>query len=170
MRMINRSLATLLLGCMAVVSLADDAAVRKALQARYEQFSAAFKRKDVKAVLALGTPDFTWKLADGRVLNARASEKAMQEQLGEVKAVHSMTTRIDKLQVEGLTATVWTTGTVQATVAGEAGKTHKLVSTGKSKDVWVNKGGKWLIKRVEDFSQSMTIDGRPVNPDGSPKK
>lgn len=45
----------------------DDAGIRKELDARYEQLAEAHEREDLKAIVAMKTPDFHAIFPDGRV-------------------------------------------------------------------------------------------------------
>src|SRR5262245_14391427 len=53
---------------------ADDATSRKELNAAYDRIAQAYRDRDVKALMALCTADYTGKLLNGKTLNREQQE------------------------------------------------------------------------------------------------
>jgi len=68
------------------------------------------------------------------------------------------------MDVKGNTAVVMAGYTFKGTMAGPDGKTHKMASTGTSKDTLVKTDKGWLFKKVQAIKETTTMDGKPFDP------
>jgi ketosteroid isomerase-like protein len=144
---------------------ADDKADIEAL---YAKISAAMKSKNLKAIYALGTSDFTTK-ANGVTMGTKESAKMMEDQFKTLKKVNNCSMKISKITIKGASAVVLSDSVFDATVSGPDGKIHKMADTGTSKDTLVKTKKGWLFKNVEMLTSKMTMDGKPYSPEAPGK-
>src|SRR5437016_1257934 len=76
---------------------ADDKADIKAV---YAKIIAAMKKKDTKAIMALGTPDFKSKEINGQILDAKQSEQ-LNVQFAMMKSMDAVEINPEKIEVKG---------------------------------------------------------------------
>jgi ketosteroid isomerase-like protein len=149
----------------------STAAARREIEAGYNQISAAFKREDADAMLALTTPDFQVKTPNGRTLNRAAALQNLQSNFDTIHAIRDDRYRIQKVALKGASAVVLVTE--RSAVAfmdsrgefGAVGKTHEVVSTTDYRDTWVKQtDGGWRQRRSEIRDVRVTLDGRAYRP------
>jgi hypothetical protein len=157
--------------------LADDAAVRRELEARYAELAQALKAKDSTALQQFAerwtTPDF--------VSNGPRGTQTRQQMLDQLKdakepwepsSVVHLT--ITKLTVEGDRAIALIEYHGEGTVknprfTGDAsGKPHTLVERGTGRDTWVKTDMGWKGKLHEELSATYMLDGKPFTPPAPP--
>lgn len=155
-------LATLLLA-LVFPAHADDAAVRKELEADYAKCIAGMKKKDIKPFLNLATSDFTMT-QNGQTMNRQNAEAALQKQFAMTTSVDKMTIKIQSLKVSGNTAVVNTQSDVAFTMNGQDKKPHKFTDSEADKDTWVKTPKGWRLKSEETLNAKITLDGKPFNP------
>jgi ketosteroid isomerase-like protein len=155
---------------LAPAARADD---KSEIRAVIAQVESAFKNKDVKALVATSTDDFSTKMINGQTLKGKQAEEMMKEQFASIKSVSNVKMACGKITVKGKTATTVCSSSMSAVMVdpkgqmGKAGATHKMVSTGTSKvDLVKGKKG-WKVKYVEDLTENTTIDGKKM-PMGAP--
>jgi ketosteroid isomerase-like protein len=157
--------ALLLAGIVPTAVRADDKAVRKEIEGLYAKMVQAMKNKNIKSVMETGTPDFTMKQANGQVLKAKDVAVQMQGEFAMTKSVDQCTMTIDKLTVNGNTAVSTASYIMAMTVGGQKpGETHKFTSKGINKDTLVKTPKGWKFKSVENVKDTMTMDGKPFDP------
>lgn len=153
---------TLMTGACAI-SQADDAAVRKEIQAGYDKLCAAMKSKNIDGVMKMGTKDFSYT-EKGQTMGGEQMKQMMQQQFAAMKSCDKMVMKIDKLTVKGNTATVMSSSEGVMTIGGADGKTHKMADKNTSKDTWVKTPEGWKCKNVTVLTDKMTMDGKPFDP------
>jgi ketosteroid isomerase-like protein len=152
-------------GATALPARADDAAVRKQLEAQYAKLATAFKKKNVNGVMAIGTSDFSMKEPNGTVSDAKASAEGIKQMFAGVKSFNKVEMKIQKLTVKGNQAVATSTYLYDSqTPAPPKGKSHRMVQKGLSKDTWVKAGNTWKVRVVEMLNGEMSMDGKPFNP------
>ena len=151
---------------------ADDKAD---IQALYKKVVAAFKAKDVKAIMAMGTPDFTMK-ERGVTMNAKQSEAEIKQEFAMTRTLKKIVMNPDQIEVKGKNATVFSSFASEAVILdatgafGPKGKTHVMAGTGKMREMLVKTSKGWKFKSIETLSDNMTIDGKPMQMGAPPKK
>jgi ketosteroid isomerase-like protein len=150
---------------------ADD---KSEIRAVIGQVTSAMKKKDIKALMATGTDDFSTKMSNGQTLTGKQAEAMMKEQFAMMKSIDEVTMKCDKITVKGKSAEVLCSSKMSAVLVdakgqmGKAGAKHKMVSTGTSKvDLVKGKKG-WKVKYVEDLTENTTMDGKKMSPGGPP--
>jgi len=140
---------------------ADDKADITAL---YGKLTAAMKAKDIKGVMATGTPDFTMKEASGKVYNAKDAATMMDSQFKMMKSVDEVKMTPKTISIKGKTAVVMGDFVMKVVMTGPDGKDHKFAGTGLTKDTFVKTPKGWLVKSTETVKESMMMDGKPFDP------
>jgi ketosteroid isomerase-like protein len=148
--------AALVLGVLPV--RADD---KSDITALYTKVAKAMKAKDINTILASGTPDFV-SIEHGTKMNAKQSKEMMEAQFKMMKSIDEVNMKPTKIDVKGTTANVMSTFSMKATMAGQDGKAHKIVSSGSSKDIFVKTKKGWLMKSMESIDSKMMMDGKPM--------
>jgi ketosteroid isomerase-like protein len=140
----------------------DKEQVKKELEAQYEKMGAAFKAKDVKAMLAQTTDDVTVKDMNGKVRDRADLEKMTEREIQNTRAVKQWSNQITRLELKGNTVIA----TVEAKVVLEAqseGRYHTYDLTQGSRDTWIKTSSGWKLK-VEELTKDITlVDGKQIN-------
>jgi len=153
---------------MALCSLAISAAQVKAddkadINAVYGKVTAAMKAKDIKALMATGTPDFTMKDMSGKVHNAKEATEMMGSQFKVMTSVEDVKMTPKSYDIKGKTATVMADFIMKVTMPGPDNKPHKFSSIGLTKDTFVKTPKGWMLKGTEAVKESTLMDGKPMN-------
>ncbi|MHB8635498.1 MAG: hypothetical protein ACYC96_03385 [Fimbriimonadaceae bacterium] len=135
--------------------------------------SAALAHKDFKAfdiaVRPCVTPGFRFTEM-GHSMNFDRMVAEIKAGLSSLPNVSSSTSKILSCAEHGKTGTTTTTHRIVATMVGPDKKHHKLVSIGKSTDSWVKVGGVWKMSVMAWGAQTMTVDGKRMNPNQAPRR
>ncbi|HEY3412130.1 MAG TPA: nuclear transport factor 2 family protein [Armatimonadota bacterium] len=147
-------------------SRADDAAVRKQIEAQMARFQQAFRRKDVSAMRLITTPDFTMKSKDGVVTTRRAAEISMANELKSITEITKWTLKIEKIVVRGNVATLLVTENMKARLASETTGNGIYVNFARIRETWINTPDGWRYKRGEALDFKSAREGMSfVKPD-----
>ena len=151
-----------LLALAASFAHADDAALKKAIAARYAEMSKAFINKDVKTFEAGFAPDFKGKAFDGQPVSRAKILQDFETQMKTLSDVKWSQT-ITSLKSAGKVVHVTIDSLLTASMPGEGGSTHsfKLITKGTKSD-WVKNGKLWQVKSSESKDVKMWFDGKPV--------
>jgi hypothetical protein len=152
MRAVLAALPVSLVICVSAVPAAPakDAAVRTALQARYDMLARAFRKKDSRALMAGLTGDFTEK-RDGQTLSRKQWEAEIAQILAGTRSVSRMAFKIDRLTVKGASAVaVAKLSLARSVTTPEGPRSQSLTRT--SRDTWVKTSAGWRLKRMEVLS------------------
>ena len=82
------------LAALAMPSRADDRAVRKEIESAYARSIQSLKKKDLKALMAMLTPDATLKMPNGTVMSRQQMEGAMSQSFMMVKKFTDVTMKV----------------------------------------------------------------------------
>lgn len=144
---------------------ADD---KSDINALYTKIEAAMKAKNVKGIMALGTPDFV-TIDHGQKMDAKQSAAMMEQQFKMIKSFDSLKMKLSKIDIKGKNAVATTTYSFNGDITGPDGKQHKMADKGVTKDILVKTPKGWLFKSSETISQHPTMDGKPVPTPGAPQ-
>lgn len=153
-----------------------DSADEKAIRALFAKLEQAFKNKDMKAIMAMSTSDFTEKMPNGTVLTAKQAEAQMTQEFAMIKSIKEVSMKPGKIKVNGKTATAMSDFKFNETVVdqmgqlGKKGATHAMSGTGQSRVTLAKGQDGWKFKREEALKVNMTLDGKPFNPMAPPPK
>src|ERR1043165_9707199 len=87
-------------GVLAPAARADD---KSEIRAVINQVATAFKKKDLKMLMATSTDDFSIK-SHGQTMKGKQAEEMMKEQFAMIKSMDESTMKCDKINVKGNTA------------------------------------------------------------------
>lgn len=139
--------------------------VRKAIEDWYGRNTAAFKAKDVAAVMALRTDDFQTTTPDGKVNTRSDMEAYTQRFLGRIDRFISLDFGIGAIEVEGALASADVT---QATVRMQRlpdGSLHKVEARAVQRETWKKTREGWKLHRVGNVrSEGVWVDDKPYQP------
>ena len=155
----------LLSSCFVLISLlahADDAGLKKKMQAKYDGFVKAFLAKDEKAISKMAAPGFVSIGPDGTKMDSFASLKMLKEQMKQMAPDTKYKVDVTKATAKDNTVIVLTKSTMSTKMPGKDKKLHAAVMKGTSEDVWLKVGEDYKVIQVADKSSSLTLDGKPA--------
>src|SRR5262249_12712192 len=130
---------------------------RRELEAGYARASDAMKRKNVRPLIEMTTPDFSQQLLNGQTIPRDRLETTFAEWSAMVKSVDDYSVKIDAINVDGDKAVALTTSTIATTFNDPGGATHRGVSTASTRDTWIRTPNGWLMDRSENLSERTTV-------------
>ena len=136
---------------------ADAAAnAKNAILANYRRGDASLNKKNVDAVFAMQTADFTYTLKSGEQIT-REQEHQMIRQLTFAQNISAHTVVL-KFSYSNGAAHVRAKEHIVATIADpQTQKQTRVVVDAVTEDTWVKVGGKWLVKRSKEISRSQNM-------------
>jgi acetyl esterase/lipase/ketosteroid isomerase-like protein len=155
---------TLLVLSLTLCGCASTGAAQREIQAAIDASIEADRQRDLAARLELLTPDFEIVTLDGRVLRRADVERGIASfHKATIEFSTATHTTIEKISVNGDTATVLTNQHLVRTVRGPAGTPVERVSNIRHRETWVHTPHGWKTKRVEETEQGpVTVAGEPV--------
>lgn len=140
----------------------EVARVRAELERLYAANTDAFLRWDLKAVMALRSPEFHAITPDG-VRHDRAAMEARTEGLmNGIKEWKTQELKIDSLTVVGDTAIAIVSQHLDRMALRPDGQVHRVETWATQRETWVREGGRWLMWRVDSVrNQRRLVDGKP---------
>ncbi|MBI3409571.1 MAG: nuclear transport factor 2 family protein [Planctomycetes bacterium] len=150
--------------------------VRKELDEQYLKLAEANQKRDLKAILALRTPDFSTKGPKGQSSNYKQMAEVSKKLVEAMRPPIQLQNTILELTLDQNEA--------KATVLQEfsrmqnmAGKIRKVETSAIQRETWVRTDEGWKLKFVDDVhDRRWLVDGtrvdpdRPYNPDDPPYK
>jgi ketosteroid isomerase-like protein len=147
--------------------------IRRELEAVFEERVRAAKDHDFDAQMALISPDYTATFANGTTWNyerIRDHIRRLNEQTVKTEEV-TCGIKIEELTVRGNEAIIEARQQCPRKQRLRDGKIHDVYTSVLQTETWVKTVDGWKLKRVEnERDQIIEVDGKPANPDGSPKK
>jgi ketosteroid isomerase-like protein len=139
--------------------------VRKALEDWYARNMAAFKAKDLAAIMALRTEDFHTITPDGKVNTRSDMEARTGSLLASIDYFISQENQIGTIEVEGDLAGA---DISQKTVRMQRfpdGTLHKVESSAVQRETWKKTAEGWKLHRVDNIRDgSVLVDDKPYKP------
>lgn len=143
---------------------ADDAAVKSAIQAKYNAFGKAFIAKDADTISKLAAPGFTTKSEKGKVSDAKESLEGIKKQMKQVPPGATAVCTVDKVAMKGGKALVEATETINTKMMGGDNINHTISMRRTTQDTWVKVAGDWKVLQLVEKSQKILMDGKDLNP------
>lgn len=141
-------------------ALAQDAAVKKAIQAKYTVFGQSAMKRDFAKMYSICAPDFQWISAKGKPTTVQEVQKAAAEALTPLPPLTGASTTISGLKVKGDTATLENlTNLVVEGPPDEKGKRLKMELQVSSSDTWKKVGGDWKWSMAKEKSIKRLMNG-----------
>jgi ketosteroid isomerase-like protein len=144
-----------------VIVRAKTKPVRRAIEGWYLRNVAAFRAKDVAAVMALRTDDFQTTTPDGKV-NMRADMEAYTQRfLGRIEHFISLDFGIGTIEVEGDLASADVTQAIIRMQRLPDGTLHKVESRAVQRETWKKTADGWKLHRVQNVrSHGVLVDDK----------
>ena len=139
--------------------------VRKAIEDWYARNMAAFKAKDVTAIMALRTEDFHTITPDGRV-NPRADmETRTRVFVDRIDHFISQDNQIGTIELDGDLASADITQRTVRMQRFPDGTLHKVESSAVQRETWKKTPEGWKLYRVDNIRDGdLLVDDKPYKP------
>ncbi|MEK6280645.1 MAG: nuclear transport factor 2 family protein [Acidobacteriota bacterium] len=138
--------------------------VKKALEAQYAKIADANRRKDLGALLALRTPDFSAKFANGEIRNSKDMADYSRAMIEQIQLPIDVSNTIETLTVSGNEAVV-VVHQKFSRMQTKAGQLRKVATEARQRETWVSTPEGWKLKYVDDVQPgAWYVDGKRVDP------
>jgi len=148
--------------------------VRRALEEQYAKIAEANKNKDLAAVLALRTPDFSAKFPNGEIRNSEQMAGYSRALFQQMQPPIFVSNTIETLTVSGNEA-VAVVHQRFSRMQLKAGQLRKVQTEARQRETWALTSEGWRLKFVDDVHPgAWYVDGKrvdpskPYNPDAPP--
>jgi len=123
----------------------------------------AMESKNIGFFQAVSTKDFTYTEATGKKADKKTAIAGLKQMFDTAEKI-KLTPKIGVIQNSRAGITVDLTNHFDITTKpGADKKTHKMTMVQKNLELWVNVGGKWLVKNITDVGPAKsTMDGKPM--------
>jgi ketosteroid isomerase-like protein len=139
--------------------------VRKAIEDWYASNMAAFKAKDVAAVMTLRTDDFHTITPDGKVNTRPDMEARTRLFLERIDHFISQDNQIGTIEVEGDLASADITQKTVRMQRFPDGTLHQVESVVVQRETWKKTSAGWRLYRVDNIRDGrLLVDGKPYKP------
>ena len=134
--------------------------VRKGLETWYDANNEGFRRKDVKAIMALRTPDFHTLTPDGKTNDYRFMEERTRNFLDRIVSWISMRFEIGTIEVQDNLASAYVTqDTTRMQRLGD-GTIHKVQAKAIQRETFRLTPNGWKLYKVDDIKDlGIWVDG-----------
>jgi len=116
-----------------------------------------------KVIAPMVTKDFKYT-EEGRTYNLDSMVKSMEQGFAGMQKINKVESKVLKHKVKGAVATVESSHTIVAAVAGEKGKPAELKMIGLSIDTYVKDKKGWMLKAMDWKSTQYFMNGKQFNP------
>ena len=142
-----------------------DKGVRKSLKEMYAKKAEYSRKKDIKSLIGLNTPDYKVILRGGKAMNNEQLEEQLKLFFSVVVRNVRFAHEIGEIKVNGKEAVVLVEQKDKRIQKFPDGKPHEVEANVIHRDTWIKTTGGWKLKLTEEQQQlKLTIDGKPVSP------
>jgi ketosteroid isomerase-like protein len=157
------SLLALLSACGTATAAGTDAkGTRAEVQAFYNQWLRAWKKKDIAGVMAPTTPDYVYSYTNGQKRSRAQIRSDWSDEMRLYGRIDSLTMTAGKVERRGNEATDTSTWRFKGTYVDPGGKSHPATELWVTRDLLVKTAKGWMFKRSKDLKVVVTLDGKPV--------
>jgi ketosteroid isomerase-like protein len=149
----------------------DEIRVRQELQGWYGKIVDSYRKKDMKAYMALYTQDVRIRDLPGRTKDRKALEASAREDMAATGEIHSAELEIRKLEMKGQEATIDCIETWKYVFTdlkgefGHKGRAYNVVWRSPARIRFLKSSHGWLAKSKEVTGpETLTAEGRPLVP------
>ena len=138
--------------------------VRRALEEQYAKIAEANKNKDLAALLALRTRDFSVKMPNGETWSYEQSAAYSKRAFEQVQSIISLSNTIETLTITDNEAAAvvhqqWSRMQMMK------GKLRRVDTSAVQRETWVNTPDGWRLKLIDDIHPGVwVVDGKRVDP------
>jgi hypothetical protein len=123
------------------------------------------RKKDIRSLLELNTPDYKVMLRDGKTMNNAQLEEQLKLFFRVVVRNIRFDHEIKEIKVNGNEAVVLVEQKDKRVQNFPDGKTHEVEANVIHRDTWIKTANGWKLKLTEEQQQTkLAIDGKPVSP------
>lgn len=137
---------------------ANEPLIRE-LQAVNAKLVDATRRKDIKATMALMTPDFQMKKMQGGWLNRAQTEALLRKSWPTIVGFRTWRIGVRNAKSAGNSATALVEDRVEADVKDTKGLIRTIVMQTIAKEEWTRVNGTWKFRRMEDVKSQIAASG-----------
>lgn len=138
--------------------------VRRALEGQYAKIAEANKNKDLAALLAIRTPDFSAQFPDGEIRNSEEMAGYSRVLFEQVQPPITVSNTIETLTVRGNEA-IAVVHQQFSRMQVKAGQLRKVETEARQRETWVLTQEGWKLKFVDDVHPgAWYVDGKRVDP------
>jgi ketosteroid isomerase-like protein len=147
-----------------VVMRDKSKSVRHALEEQYTKIAEAQRNKDIEAMRALRTPDFTVDLPNGQRWDLETSLNYSRIGFQQVQTNINISNTIESLDVHGDEA-VAVVHQQWSRMQMKAGKLRRVDTEAIQTETWVNTKDGWKLKHIGDVKPgAWYVDGKRIDP------
>lgn len=152
-----------LVGGLTAASLAQPPQVREALHQAYDALTRAYNSGNVDAIMQYTTPDFNWRLSDGKTISRAAARASIKQELSKIQSGHW---RIDIQSVvaQPVAATVVVTYTFRGIMLDNSNKPYRATFMSKERQNWLKTPSGWKQTMDAELDQKVINNGRTSLP------
>lgn len=138
--------------------------VRRALEGQYAKIAEANKNKDLAALLAIRTPDFSAQFPDGQIRNSKEMAGYSRVLFEQMQPPITVSNTIETLTVRGNEA-IAVVHQQFSRMQVKAGQLRKVETEARQRETWVLTQEGWKLKFVDDVHPgAWYVDGKRVDP------
>jgi ketosteroid isomerase-like protein len=138
--------------------------VRRALEEQYAKIAQANINKDLAALLALRTPDFSVRMPNGETWSFERSADYSRRAFEQVQSTISLTNTIETLTVNGDEA-IAVVHQQWSRLQMKKGQLRRVDTSAVQRETWVRTAAGWKLKLIDDIHPgAWYVDGKRVDP------
>jgi hypothetical protein len=138
--------------------------VRRALEQQYEAQRRALLAKDLNAVMALRTPDFSVYMSNGQVWDFETSKNYTRVGFEQVEENLEIRFDIGVIEVEGEHAAAEIHQTWRRRQM-KAGRVRLVETSARQRETWRNTPAGWRLERIDKIRPgAWYVDGKRIDP------
>jgi ketosteroid isomerase-like protein len=138
--------------------------VRRALEEQYAKLADANKNKDLGALLALRTPDFSAQFPNGEIRDSAYMAGYSRILFEQMQAPISVSNTIETLDVNGNEA-IAVVHQRFSRMQVKGGQLRRVETEARQRETWVLTAAGWKLKFVDDVHPgAWYVDGKRVDP------
>jgi ketosteroid isomerase-like protein len=140
----------------------DAATVKKLIQARIEESIEATRSKDIDRYMSVVPEDWVVHDEKGGTFTRDDLRRDQLEQWSIIDRTISIWSRIGRIEVRGVGATVWTYQRWERMIHQRTGPAlDRVITTQKHEEHWRLKDGKWWCYEVKELGGDIFVNGKP---------
>lgn len=139
-----------------------DAKIKAEMVENYLLWQEAFKLRDADRIISFESPDYTSITKEGNVKSKKESDEMWHDVMDSIDTVYEARAEIKKLTIESNRVVVLSNQYCDCLAELQDGKLHRISISGSVRDIWVNYDNVWMLKRSEDVSSKVIVDGKPL--------
>jgi D-alanyl-D-alanine carboxypeptidase len=136
-------------------------AAARAIQASIDRSAVAVRNKDLDVYFAELPEGFEILEDDGSTTSREVQRAKVAKQWELVTTTHVFDAYVERLQLEGERATVWTSQLWERDMLGKDGRsTFRVVTTNPHREEWVETPAGWRLRAVEELGGATLVNGK----------